>query len=175
MIENSQVSFSQNIGISLNYGPSVVAPSKTGSGSGVTHRRYQQQQCSRTATVVHYPRNLAELYSQKLMPGVVVQSNVLATTRVTGIQITGLPNNVQTSSADPVPFDRIVNNTIFGGTLQKVESTDLPFSTVWSSRWVQWHLPTQCRRADTTAVQAFQISMRVPIALLRSRCFEQRH
>ena len=129
MIENSQVSFSQNIGISLNYGPSVVAPSKAGSGSGVTAAGTNNNNVREQATVVHYPRNLAELNSQKLIPGVVVQSNVLAYNSITGIQVSGLPNvvngnTIQTSAADPVPFDRIVNNTVFGGTLQRVESTE---------------------------------------------------
>ena len=141
LIENSRVAFSESVGIDLNYGPTIVSSGKTGSGTGVTTTDSALQNVRETSSVVRYPRNLAELNAQRLLPGVVVQSNVLAYNQVSGIEISGLPNTrsrvpnvdpanpndprvlIDVSAADTVPFDRILNNTIVGGTLQLREAS----------------------------------------------------
>lgn len=140
LIENSRVAFSESVGIDLNYGPTIVGSGKLGSGTGATEEDSGNINVRENPSVVRYPRNLAELNSQNLIPGVVVQSSVLAYNQVSGIEITGLPVTrrrtaldppnandptiaIPISGADPVPFDRILNNTIIGGTLTLRETS----------------------------------------------------
>lgn len=61
-------------------------------------------------TIVPQPRNLVELNTDQLIPGVVVQSNVMAYNSAAGLSIIGSPTG-------PVGFDRIVNNTVVGGAI----------------------------------------------------------
>jgi hypothetical protein len=68
-----------------------------------------------TESVVRYPRNLIELNSESLVPGVVVQSNVFAFNGTGGLQVTGFTPGLNETGNDPVPFERIVNNTFIGG------------------------------------------------------------
>ncbi len=125
LIENSRVAFSESVGIDLNYGQTIVSTGKTGSGTGVTTTDSGFRNTRESSSVVRYPRNLVELNAQRLLPGVVVQSNVLAYNQVSGIEISGLPDSrrlapnapIAVSAADTVPFDRILNNTVIGGTL----------------------------------------------------------
>ena len=66
------------------------------------------------APVPGVPRNLPVLNNSRLVPGVVVANNVVATSGTAAIFFSGDPNtgNVPTAA---VPFGKIVNNTIFGG------------------------------------------------------------
>ncbi|MEM8667655.1 MAG: GEVED domain-containing protein [Planctomycetota bacterium] len=61
-----------------------------------------------------YPRNLIELNTEGLLPGVVVQNNVLAFNTVSGISIDGIEGGGGTLN-NPVGYDQIVNNTLVGG------------------------------------------------------------
>ncbi len=72
-----------------------------------------------TQSAVRYPRNLVELNSESLKPGVVVQSNVFAFNGVGGLQITGIDPTLLESGSDPVSFERIVNNTFIGGSVTR--------------------------------------------------------
>lgn len=60
-------------------------------------------------------RNLPVLNNSRLVPGVVVANNVIATSGTAGILFSGDPNTGAVPTA-AVPFGRIVNNTIYGGT-----------------------------------------------------------
>ncbi|MGM0486523.1 MAG: choice-of-anchor L domain-containing protein [Planctomycetota bacterium] len=51
---------------------------------------------------------------ENLVPGVVVVNNLLARNATGGVYFSGDPNNGQVAEG-PVPFGRIVNNTIYGG------------------------------------------------------------
>ncbi|MEM6474039.1 MAG: cyclic nucleotide-binding protein, partial [Planctomycetota bacterium] len=68
-------------------------------------------------TVVRYPRNLVELNVDNYVPGVVVQSNVLAFNGAGGLQLKGIDGGLDQTQYDPVSAERIVNNTIIGGTI----------------------------------------------------------
>ncbi|TVP99059.1 MAG: hypothetical protein EA381_10860 [Planctomycetaceae bacterium] len=99
LIENSRFSYNSEAGIqitrdatSASRGPDAIV---------------------QTPTVLTHPRNLVALNTLNQIPGVVVQSNVLAFNTVTGIEIIGLANNGLT--VPPVGFDKILNNTVFGG------------------------------------------------------------
>ena len=61
------------------------------------------------------PRNLPTLNAARLVPGVVVTNNVIAGSGTAGILFSGDPNT-DTNPAAAVPYGRIVNNTISGGT-----------------------------------------------------------
>ena len=95
IVENSRFSFNSLSGIDLTR----AATANAGAGD--------------SPTVLTYPRNLVELNTQNQIPGVVIQSNVLAYNGQTGISITGLAAANTLNS--PVAFDRIINNTIVGG------------------------------------------------------------
>jgi hypothetical protein len=61
---------------------------------------------------------LPVLNTQNLVPGIVIENNIIDTAGVVGIQFGGDPNNLD-ASGNPVapavvPFGRIVNNTIYG-------------------------------------------------------------
>ncbi|QDV66810.1 hypothetical protein Poly24_04980 [Rosistilla carotiformis] len=103
-IEGVAVSYSSGYGINLDHGADVGT--------------------------FKYPKNLVELNSYVdaagvvhagLAPGVVVQSNVLAYNGLGGINVEGMDttNGPQLST---VAFDRIVNNTIIGGTINATDS-----------------------------------------------------
>lgn len=95
MIENSRFSFNSLAGIDITRDATADA------GAG------------ETPTVLTYPRNLVALNSQNQIPGVVVQSNVMAYNGQAGLSITGLADGGTLN--DPVGFDRILNNTMIGG------------------------------------------------------------
>ncbi|MFM7206389.1 MAG: fibronectin type III domain-containing protein, partial [Planctomycetaceae bacterium] len=61
------------------------------------------------------PRNLPVLNTSRLVPGVVISNNVVASSGTAGILFSG---DGTTGSVPPavVPFGRIVNNTVYGGT-----------------------------------------------------------
>lgn len=58
-------------------------------------------------------RNLRELNTSRLAPGVVIANNIIANSGEVGILQSGDPNDFGLYLA-PVPFSRIVNNTIYG-------------------------------------------------------------
>ncbi|MDA8744150.1 GEVED domain-containing protein [Rubripirellula amarantea] len=99
LVENSRFMFNENYGIGIDHGLSATV-------NGVD-----------TPSVVRYPRNLVELNSENLSPGVIIQSNVLAYNGLGGLQINGIDPTLNETQSDPVAFDRIVNNTIIGGTV----------------------------------------------------------
>ncbi|HBJ33517.1 MAG TPA: hypothetical protein DDZ51_01915 [Planctomycetaceae bacterium] len=103
IVENSRFSFSANSGIEITRDARARV-------QGVNLD-------DQTPTVLTYPRNLVELNSQNQIPGVVVQSNVMAYNANSGVTITGLAGG--TAIGNPVGFDRIINNTIVGGVIQR--------------------------------------------------------
>jgi hypothetical protein len=60
-------------------------------------------------------RNLLTLNNQRLTYSVLVENNLIVEGGQGGILFSGDPNTVATDGIAPVPFGRIVNNTIFGG------------------------------------------------------------
>ena len=58
--------------------------------------------------------------NDKLVPGVVIANNVLAYNQTGGISFSGDPN--RTNPYAPVPFGRIVNNTIYGSPVDNAQS-----------------------------------------------------
>ncbi len=99
MIENSQFLFNSEYGIDISHDVNV-------SVDGVE-----------TPSAVRYPRNLVTLNSENLKPGVVIRSNVLGFNTAGGLQVSGLDPAANETSRDPVGYDRIVNNTIVGGSI----------------------------------------------------------
>ncbi|MCA9136100.1 MAG: pre-peptidase C-terminal domain-containing protein, partial [Planctomycetales bacterium] len=99
MIENSRFLFNQEYGINIMHDISATVAGNT------------------TDSIVRYPRNLVELNTEKLVPGVVVQSNIIAFNTVGGINVQGIDGGLNETSLDPVAIERIVNNTIIGGTV----------------------------------------------------------
>ena len=67
------------------------------------------------APVMGTPRNLPTLNNSRLVPGVVVVNNVISKSGTGGILFSGDPN-AGNGPVAPVPFGRILNNTIYGGT-----------------------------------------------------------
>ena len=63
-----------------------------------------------------YPTNLYELNTQGLIPGAVVQNNLVAFNNDAGIYVSGI-NGGGGSITTPVGYDQIVNNTLIGGTV----------------------------------------------------------
>ncbi len=100
LIENSRFLFNENYGIDISHDTSALV-------DGVD-----------TLSAVRYPRNLVELNTESLKPGVVVQSNVFSFNGVGGLQIAGIDPAMMESASDPVPFERIVNNSFIGGSVQ---------------------------------------------------------
>lgn len=103
VIENSRFMFNSDVGVELSHGETAQVAGQT------------------TNTVLAYPRNLIELNTERFVPGVVVQSNILAFNDTAGLRINGVSSGG--SGADPVPFDRIVNNTIVGGSVAPAAPT----------------------------------------------------
>ncbi len=64
-----------------------------------------------------YPANLIELNTEGLIPGVVVQNNVLAFNANNGLFINGLDGGGGAIN-NPVGFDKIINNTVIGGVVE---------------------------------------------------------
>ena len=69
-------------------------------------------------------RNVPVLNNNRLVPGVVVVNNVVSTSGTAGILFSGDPNGGAGATA-PVPFGRIVNNTIYGGTAAQGVGVDV--------------------------------------------------
>ena len=109
VIENSRFLFNEQYGLNINHG-------LTANVDGVD-----------TESLIRYPRNLVELNTESLVPGVVVQSNVFAFNTLGGLQIEGIDSATSETISDPLPFERIVNNTIIGGVI--TPGTESPSET----------------------------------------------
>ncbi|MFN6162612.1 MAG: GEVED domain-containing protein [Planctomycetota bacterium] len=105
LIENSRISNSSDFGIALN-----------------ADARDSVSQAPNPGTV----RNLLTINDQRLIPGAVVINNELIANRAGGIRISGEPATASNLPAAPVPFARVVNNTILGG---RVSTVTVPPST----------------------------------------------
>ncbi|MCO8123946.1 GEVED domain-containing protein [Stieleria sp. TO1_6] len=99
MIESSRFLFNQEYGIDISHNVTTTVAGND------------------TPSIVRYPRNLVELNTEDLVPGVVVQSNIFAFNSVGGLQLQGIDDTLQQTNGDPVPIERIVNNTIIGGSV----------------------------------------------------------
>ena len=99
LIENSRFLFNSEFGVDISH-------DLTATVNGVE-----------TSSLIRYPRNLVELNSEDLRPGVVVQSNVFAFNEQGGIQVAGIDPSLNQTIGDPVPYERIVNNTFVGGNI----------------------------------------------------------
>ena len=93
IIESNFISDAETVGIN-------VQPGTTQAGGNMPH----------PGSTINFP----QLNQERLVPGVVIQNNVIAASE-TGIGIRFAGENT-TDPQRPVPFGRIVNNTIFGGT-----------------------------------------------------------
>ncbi|MCG8649001.1 MAG: hypothetical protein MI861_04165, partial [Pirellulales bacterium] len=99
LVENSRFLFNQEYGLDISHDTTATV-------DGVV-----------TNSALRYPRNLVELNTESLVPGVVVQSNVFSFNGTGGLQVTGIDPTLLESGSDPVPFERIVNNTFIGGSV----------------------------------------------------------
>lgn len=100
LIENSRFLFNEGYGVDITHDTSTDVDGAT------------------TTSAVRYPRNLVELNTESLKPGVVVQSNVFSFNGTGGLQVTGIDPALLESGSDPVPFERIINNTFIGGSVR---------------------------------------------------------
>ncbi len=99
LVENSRFLFNEEYGIEI------------------THDVTADVDGNSTLASVRYPRNLVELNSESLKPGVVIQSNVFSFNGTGGLEIAGIDPTLLESGSDPVPFERITNNTFIGGSI----------------------------------------------------------
>ncbi|MEO1524376.1 MAG: GEVED domain-containing protein [Planctomycetota bacterium] len=99
LVENSRFLFNSEFGVDISHDVTATV-------NGVE-----------TSSLIRYPRNLVELNTESLRPGVVVQSNVFAFNEQGGIQIDGIDPGLDQTSSDPVAYERIVNNTFVGGSI----------------------------------------------------------
>ena len=115
LVENSRLLFSQDAGIDINRSEQTRV-------QGV-----DLADLSPSAQV--YPRNLIELNTDRFLNGVVVQSNILGFNANAGVRISGIEVDLATQSSltpsrsDPIAFDRILNNTIVGGNVNRPDET----------------------------------------------------
>ncbi len=98
VIENSTITRAQGFGVVLDSGDREPGTGEPNPGS---------------------VRNLRELNTNRLTPGAVVQNNIITFNALGGIEVSGQTNGPGDPLA-PVPFARIVNNTLVGtgGTLE---------------------------------------------------------
>ncbi|MEL6897086.1 MAG: hypothetical protein AAFP90_13355, partial [Planctomycetota bacterium] len=109
IVENSRFLFNESYGIDISH-------NTFGFVDGVPIEQ-----------AVRYQRNLIELNTENLVTGAVVQSNTLAFNGDGGIRISGIDEDdfiADESLQDPVPFDRILNNTIIGGSISPGSTTE---------------------------------------------------
>ncbi len=113
IVENSRFLFNSEHGIVISHGLTADVAGQT------------------TQSIVRYQRNLVELNTEQIKPGVVIQSNVLAFNEVGGLQINGIATGANDTASDPIAFDRIVNNSIIGGDIAEgIEAPPEEFSGV---------------------------------------------
>ncbi|MGB7346033.1 MAG: GEVED domain-containing protein [Pirellulaceae bacterium] len=97
-------------------------------GIAIDHDVFADINGTQTESIVRYPRNLIELNTESLVPGVVVQSNVFAFNGTGGLQVTGIDGALTETGNDPVSYERIVNNTFIGGSV--TAGTESPAATI---------------------------------------------
>ncbi|MBU6236831.1 MAG: hypothetical protein KGQ51_03315 [Planctomycetes bacterium] len=105
LIENSRISNSSDVGISLSADARDAVSRAPNQGS---------------------VRNLLTINDQRLIPGAVVMNNELFANRAGGIRISGEVATTIDLPPAPVPFARVVNNTIVGG---RISTISIPAST----------------------------------------------
>nr|MCU0709987.1 pre-peptidase C-terminal domain-containing protein [Pirellula sp.] len=105
IIENSRISDSREFGISITSGGRDPVSGAPNPGS---------------------VRNLLTINDQRLVPGAVIINNELVSNLLGGISIDGEPSNPANLGQAPIPFARIINNTIVGG---RVTSVPTPVPT----------------------------------------------
>ncbi|EMI42141.1 GEVED domain-containing protein [Rhodopirellula sp. SWK7] len=123
MIENSRFIYNEDAGLQI---------SRDASESVIS-----DDPIDATPSLVTYARNFLELNTENLIPGVVVRNNTFAFNQDVGIDISGLENS-GFASENPVGFDRILNNTLVGGTIEQTanlgsqifESTFFPLGAI---------------------------------------------
>lgn len=98
IVEQSQFLFNENFGIE-------IANGETATVAGVE-----------TDSIVTSPRNLIELNTENLNPGLVLQNNVLAFNEVGGLRIEGI-TQLDLTTSNSASLDKIINNTIIGGSV----------------------------------------------------------
>jgi hypothetical protein len=82
-------------------------------------------------------RNTIVLNDERLLPGAVIENNVLLFNRSGGIEIVGSPSTDQQVPA-PVPYARVVNNTIVGGRItQATVSSSASFGNTFFANGLQ--------------------------------------
>jgi len=101
LIENSRISFSSGFGVVMT--ADVRDPVSGAPNPGSV-------------------RNTLTINNQRLIPGAVLVNNELISNLAGGIDLGGDPLNRPTDVPASVPFARIVNNTIFGGSVSRVDS-----------------------------------------------------
>ena len=99
LIENSRISNSSGFGISISADARDPVSGSPNPGS---------------------VRNTLTINNQRLLPGAVIMNNELFANTTGGISIAGEPNTAANLPPAPVPFARIVNNSILGGTVNNV-------------------------------------------------------
>ena len=110
IVENSRFLFNESYGIVLDHGLTATVAG------------------TESPNVVRFPRNLVELNTESIVPGVIVQSNVIAFNGSGGLQINGIGLGADDTQSDPAAFDRIINNTIIGGAI--TAGVDAPSETI---------------------------------------------
>lgn len=107
MIESSRIIYSENSGVQIlrNAAGNVIS----------------EEVDDATPNILAYPRNFAELNTENFLPGVVLRNNTFAFNQDVGIDIVGLENGGSTIN-NTVGFDRLINNTLIGGTVTQTQS-----------------------------------------------------
>lgn len=104
IVEQSQFAFNADYGLTLASGTTATING------------------NETNSIVRNPRNLQELNTEEIKPGVVVRSNVLAYNETGGLRIEGVEDTTL-SQGNAAVFDRIINNTIVGGVIEAGEAS----------------------------------------------------
>jgi len=111
------------------------------------------QQASTNAPRPGAARNLSQLNNLRLAPGVTITNNVIANNEAGGIDFQGDPGLPNTQPA-PVPFGRIVNNTIVGGGEGASQAVTLDFVQLTTGVAGGDPAETTVYRADLSALTA---------------------
>jgi hypothetical protein len=105
MIENSRFVYNEDAGLQISRAASEAVVS--------------QSPRDATPSILTYARNFLERNTENYIPGVVIRNNTFAFNQSVGIDIRGLENG-GFAAENPVGFDRILNNTLVGGSITPV-------------------------------------------------------
>ncbi|MEL6108918.1 MAG: GEVED domain-containing protein [Planctomycetota bacterium] len=152
LIENSRFLFNSEFGVDISH-------DLTATVNGVE-----------TSSLIRYPRNLVELNTENLRPGVVVQSNVFAFNEQGGIQIDGIDPSIDQTFSDPIAYERIVNNTFVGGNISPGSTSPsgtfggvlFPQGAISFADQVVEYLPDASGSPPTTAFQTPNSALGIP-------------